>query len=151
MLHYVQTLHLSCTKTNTVSKQTKARFHDTRHLGVPSCASRLISKHMLRSIQTMHLCCIRISTISKLTEPSFHLSLFNQEYKIVRPNWFLSLWCIMRKLCTYPALKLIMSTNGPKQDSIWHTSSRSSNMCVQIDFQGYGMFHANRAPILHQD
>ena len=24
-------------------------------------------------------------------------------------------------------------------------------MCVQIDFQAFGMFHANRAPILHQD
>ena len=24
-------------------------------------------------------------------------------------------------------------------------------MCVQIDFLAFGMFHANRAPILHQD
>jgi len=24
-------------------------------------------------------------------------------------------------------------------------------MCVQIDFQAFGMFHENRAPILHQD
>ena len=24
-------------------------------------------------------------------------------------------------------------------------------MCVQIDFQAFGMFHANRAPILDQD
>jgi hypothetical protein len=57
-----------------------------------------------------------------------------QEYQIVRPKWFLRLWCIRCKLCTYLALKLTMSTNGPKQDSIWHTSSRSSIGCVQIDF-----------------
>ena len=74
----------------------------------------------------MHLPCIRISTISKLSKPSFHLSLSTQEYQIVHPKWFLRLWCIRRKLCTYLALKLTMSTNGPKQDSIWHRSSWSS-------------------------
>jgi len=63
----------------------------------------------------MHLPCIRISTISKLTEPSFHLSLFTQEYQIVRPKWFPRLWCIRRKLCTYLALKLTISkTNRSK-------------------------------------
>jgi len=125
--------------------------YDTSHQGVPSGASKLISKHMVCSMQTINLPCIRISTISKLTKPSFHLSLFTQEYQIVRPKWFLRLWCIRRKLCTYLALKLTMSTNGPKQDFIWHTSSRSSIGCVQIDFYAYGMFLANHAPILHQD
>jgi hypothetical protein len=125
--------------------------YDTRHQGVPSGASKLISKHMVCSMQTMHLPRIKISTISKLTEPSLHLSLFNQEYQIVRPKWFLRLWCIRRKLCTYIALKLTMSTNGLKQASIWHTLSRSSIGCVQIDFLAYGMFLANHAPILRQD
>ena len=92
--------------------------YDTRHQGVPSGGSKLFSKHMVCSMQTMHLSCIRIITISKLTDPSFHLSLFTQEYQIVRPKWFLRLWCIRHKLCTYHALKLTMSTNGLKQDSI---------------------------------
>ena len=119
MVHQVQTVHLSCTKTNIVSKQTESEIpYGTRHQGVPSGASKLISKHMVCSMQIMHLPCIRISTISKLTEPSFHLSLFIQEYQILRPKWFLRLWCIRRKLCTYLALKLTMSTNEPKQDSI---------------------------------
>ena len=83
--------------------------------GFPSGASKLISKHMVCSMQTLHLPSIRISTISKLTESSFHLSLFTQEYKIVRPKWFLRLWCIRHN---YLALKLTMSTNGQKQDSI---------------------------------
>ena len=104
--------------------------NDTRYQGIPSGASKLISKHIVCSMQTMHLPCIRIGTISKLTEPSFHLSLFTQEYQIVRPKWFLRLWCIRRKLCTYLAQKYTMSRNGPKQDSIWHTSSRSSIGCV---------------------
>jgi len=50
--------------------------YDTRHLGVPSCASRLISKHLVCSMQTVHLSCIKITTISKQTEPSIHLSSF---------------------------------------------------------------------------
>ena len=80
--------------------------------------SKWIFEHMVRSLQTVHLSCIKISTISKQIEPSFHLSLFIQEYQIVHPKWFLRLWCIRCKLCTYLALKLTMSTNRPKQDSI---------------------------------
>jgi len=106
--------------------------YDTRYQGVPSGAPKLISKHMVCSMQTMHLPCIRISTISNLTEPSFHLSLFTHEYQIVRPKWFLRLCCISRKLCTYLALKLTMSTNGLKQNSIWHTSSTSSSGCIKL-------------------
>jgi hypothetical protein len=49
--------------------------HDPRHLGVPSGASKTISKHVVRSVQTMHLSCVKISTISKWTESSFQLSL----------------------------------------------------------------------------
>ena len=56
--------------------------YDTRHLGVPSDASKLICEHMVSSMQTMQLSCITISTISKQTESSFHLSLFSEEYPI---------------------------------------------------------------------
>jgi len=44
-------MHLSCTETNIVSKQTEARFHMTRHLGVPSGVSKLISERMACSMQ----------------------------------------------------------------------------------------------------
>ena len=101
-------------------------------------------------MQFVHLSCIKISTISKQSKLSFHLSPFTQEYHRVHPKWFLSLWCIRRKLCTYLAPKLTLSPNRPKQDYIWHTTSRSSIGCVQIDFRAYGAFHANHAPILHQ-
>ena len=69
----------------------------------------------------------------------------------VLPKQFLSLWCIRRKTCTYLAQKLTLSQNRPKGDSIWHRSFRSFIGCVQIDFGSYGMLHANRGPILHQD
>ena len=64
---------------------------------------------------------------------------------------FLRLWGIRCKLCTYLAPKLTMSPNGPKRDSICHTSSRSFIGYIQLDFQAYGMFHANHAPTLHKD
>ena len=70
------------------------------------------------SMQTMQLSCIKISTISEQTKLSLHLCLFNYEYHRMRLKWFLSLWCIMRKPCTYLLPKLTLSLNEPKQDSI---------------------------------
>ena len=64
---------------------------------------------MVRSIQTVQLSCIKISTISEQTKSSLHLSLFNYEYHRVRLKWFLSLWCIRRKPCTYLLTKLTVS------------------------------------------
>jgi len=57
----------------------------------------------------------------------------------------------MRKQCTNLAPEITLSPNRLKQDSIWHTWSRSSIGCVQIDLWEYGTFHANRTPIFHQD
>ena len=42
MLHYVQTLHISCTETNIVSKQIEARFRMTHVI----YASIFFSKHL---------------------------------------------------------------------------------------------------------
>ena len=52
--------------------------YDTRHEGVLSGVSKLISKHMVRSMHTMHLSCIKICTISKQIKPSFHLTLYTE-------------------------------------------------------------------------
>jgi hypothetical protein len=49
--------------------------HDPRHLRVPSGASKMISKAVVRSAQIGHLSCIKISTISEQAKSSFHLSL----------------------------------------------------------------------------
>jgi hypothetical protein len=47
---------------------------DTRHLGVPSGVSTMISMPVEHSAQTVHLSCAEINTISKRTEMSFHLT-----------------------------------------------------------------------------
>ena len=89
--------------------------HDPRHLGVPSGASKMISEPMVRSAQTVYRSCVKISTISKRTKMSFQLNFDTEEYHWVRPKRYLSLWYIWRKLCTYLALTLTPSPNGPNK------------------------------------
>ena len=72
-VHSAQTVHLSCAKTNTISKQTKTSFHLTYitleyHSGVP----KAISMPEVHSAQTVHLSYAETNTISKLTKTSFH-------------------------------------------------------------------------------
>jgi len=87
----------------------------------------------------------------KTDQTYFQFERFYLRVHQVCPKWFVSLWCMRRKPCTYFAPKLTLSPKRLKRESIWHTSSRSSIGCVQIDFWPYVTFHANRAPILHQD
>jgi hypothetical protein len=68
MVCLAHTVHLSCTDTNTVSKQKEARFHMSHityefHRVRPKQFMSL----MVHSAQTMHLSCDKISTISKRT------------------------------------------------------------------------------------
>ena len=67
-----QTVHLSCTNTNTIQTDRNKIALEPRHLGVPSCACEMISKPC--SAQTVHLFCTNTNTISKRTETSFHLT-----------------------------------------------------------------------------
>jgi hypothetical protein len=61
----VQTVHLYCTDTNTVSKRTKTRFHMTHS---PRSSIGCV-QHDFRANgtfdQTAHVSCVKISTISK--------------------------------------------------------------------------------------
>jgi hypothetical protein len=116
--------------------------HDLGHLSVLSGVSKAIFEPMVRSAQTMHLSCVKNSTISKQTETSIHLSLITKEYYTVRSKWFLRLWYVWHKSCTYLAPILTQSLNGPKWDSTWPMSPRCLIGCVQNDFWAYGMFSA---------
>jgi hypothetical protein len=109
--------------------------HDRRHLGFPSGASKMIFEPMVRPAQSVHLSCVKITTISKRTETRFHLSLKTLEYHQVSPKWFLGLWYVWRKPCTYLELTLILSPNRPKRDSTWPMSPRCSIRCVQNNFE----------------
>jgi hypothetical protein len=58
---------------------------------------------------------------------------------------------VQRKPWTYLASRLMVSLYGPKRDSTWPISHRSTIGCAQNDFWAYGTFGANRAPIMHRD
>jgi hypothetical protein len=47
---------------------------DSRHIGVPLVASKMISEPMVHSAQIMHLSCVEINVISKVTKTIFHLT-----------------------------------------------------------------------------
>jgi hypothetical protein len=64
---------------------------------------------------------------------------------------FLSLWYVWCKPGTYHAPKPTLSPKGPKGDSTWPTSPRSSIVCVQNNFWGNATFGANCGSILHGD
>jgi hypothetical protein len=95
---------------------------------------------MVCLVQTMHLSCVKICTISKQTEMSFHFSLITSEYHRVHLKWFLSLWYVQNKWCTYLASRLELSPNGPKRASTWASSSSNSIGCIQNDFLSCGVF-----------
>jgi hypothetical protein len=75
MICFTQTMYLSWTDTNNISKRTETRFHMAHITRVPSGASKMISESMVHSAQTVHLSCVKVVTISKRTGLSFHLSL----------------------------------------------------------------------------
>jgi hypothetical protein len=69
----------------------------------------------------------------------------------VAPKWFLHIWYIRRKSCTYLASRLVLPPNRLKRYSTWSTPPRSTIWCAQSDFRAYGTFGTNRATILPQD
>jgi hypothetical protein len=92
MVCSVQTVHLSCTDINIVSKWTKMKFHTThatyefhwvrpqlfmslwypRHLGIPLGAFKMIYEPMVHLTQIEHLSWTDANTVSKLIETRFH-------------------------------------------------------------------------------
>jgi hypothetical protein len=124
---------------------------ELRYLGVLSCASKMISEPIVCLAQTMHLSCADTNTISKWTKTRFHVTHVTLEFHRVCPKWFLRLWYVRHKPCTYLASRLALSLNGLNRASTWALSPRSTIGCVQNDFWACGTFSANRAPILRQD
>jgi hypothetical protein len=111
----------------------------------------MISEPIVRLAQTVHLSWTETNTISKRIEMWFYMTHVTKEFHQVRPKQFLKLWYVWCKLWIYLAPRLTLSPNGPKLDSTWPTSPKSSIGSIQIDLWAYGTFGANRAPILNQD
>jgi hypothetical protein len=146
-----QTMHLSCTDTNSVSKWKK---WDSTRTTTPRSSIRCVQNNVwdygtfdANRAPVLH----EVNSISERTEMSFHLSLVTYWYHRVSPEWFLSLWYVLCKPWTYLAPTQTLSPKGKKRDSTWSTSPRGSMRCIQNDFRACGSLNANGAPILHQD
>jgi hypothetical protein len=56
----------------------------------------------------MHLSCTDTNTVFKWTKTRFHMTHVTLEFQQVRPKWFLRLWYIRHKPCTYLASRLAL-------------------------------------------
>ena len=112
MVRSAQTVHLSCVKVSTISKQTENELPlEPCHLGVPSGGSKIISEHMVRSAQTVHLSCVKIRTISNHTETSFRY--LGVTFGCAQSD-FHARATFGAKPFTYLAPRLTLSPNGSK-------------------------------------
>jgi hypothetical protein len=151
MVRLAQTVHLSCTKSNTISKRTERGFYMTH------VTQEFHRVHPKWSMGLWYVWCKLWIYLARLTlspnAPKQDSTWPTSPRSIIQcvQNNFLCLWYVWRKLCTYLALKLTLSPNGPKRASIWASSPRSIIQCIQNNFWDYGMFGANRAPIMHRN
>jgi hypothetical protein len=79
--------------------------HDPRHR-VLSDVSKTIFQPVVCLAQTVHLSCTNANTVSKWIKMRFHMTHVTEEFNQVRVNWFLSLWHVWRKPCTYLTSRL---------------------------------------------
>jgi hypothetical protein len=145
-----QTMHLSCTDTNTITKRIEMRFHMTQVTEVfyqvcPKWFSSLW--YVWRKPCTYLALTLTISpNVPKWdstwpTSPRRSIGCVQQ--------WFLSVWYVRRKPCTYLASRLVLSPNGrnkhphvPRHLGVPFGASKTISkpmVCVGT----------NRAPILH--
>jgi hypothetical protein len=151
MVHSAQTVLLSCSEINAISKRTEMSFYLT-HVTLEyhrvrqndfqaygpfgaNCAPML--RRDLHYVQT--------------DRNKLHWTYITEEYDLVSPKPFPCPWYIWHKPCIYLAPRLKLSPNGTKWASNWFTSPRSTIKCVQNDIWAFGTFGANRASILLQD
>jgi hypothetical protein len=117
---------------------------EPRHLGVPSSASKMISKPLVRSVQTLHLSCTDINIVSKQTKTRFHMTHVTYEFYRVHPKLFIRSVHTVRLSC----IKIRLSLNGPNRAP---PDPRHLGVPLGASKTIYEpTFDANRAPILRR-
>jgi hypothetical protein len=146
-----QTMHLSCIKISTISKQTEMSFH----------LSLVIQQfHWVHPKWFLSLWYGRRKPCTYLA-PTQTLSPNEPKWDTTWPTSpRSSIGCVQNKFraygmfganrATYLASRLALSPNGPKQVSTWASSPRITIGCIKNDFWAYGSFGANRAPIFYR-
>ena len=140
-----QTVHLSCTNTNTISKRTETRFHLSLIIG---CVQNDFWAYVTFVTNRPHI----------LHKYEHYIQMDRNEIPL-EPRHLGVLWCAV-KMISEPCLQQtvhLSCTNANtiskrmKTRSTWALSPRSSIGCVQNDFRDQGTFGAKLAIILRQD
>ena len=118
MVRLTQTMHLSCVKISTMPKQAGLSL-ETRHLGLPSGASKMISKPMARLAQTVHLYCADTNTVSKRERSEIPLDPHHIGLPLGASKMIYEPMVRLGQTMNLFALRLILSPNGKKWDSTW--------------------------------
>jgi hypothetical protein len=151
MVCLAQSVHLTYTDTNNVSKRIEMRFHMTHVTWVfyQVCPKWFWSLWYAGSKPCTYLAPILTLSLNGPkwdstwpTSPRCSIGSVQNDF------WACGMFCV--KPCTYLASRFALSPNGPKRASTWASSRRSSIGCVHNDFWAYGTFGANRAPIMYR-
>jgi hypothetical protein len=147
----VETVHLSCTDTITVSKWTKTKLHTTHvtyelHWVRPKLFMSLWYVQCKPSTYLMSRLALSQNGPNRAPPDPRHLGVPSGA-----SNTIYEPMVRLRKPSTYLALSLTLSQNRSKQDSTRPASTRSSIGCLQYYCRAYGTFDTNRAAIVHQE
>jgi hypothetical protein len=145
----MQTVNLSCVEINTISKWTETSFHLTHVTLVYHWVSPKWF-HGLWYVQRKPYTYLvpRLTQSVNRRKRAFSWPTSPRSSIGCGQNDFWANFTFSTKQFTYLSSRLTLSPNGPKRASNWPTSPRSTIECAQNDFWAYGMFDANRAPIL---
>jgi hypothetical protein len=151
MVCSVQTMHLSCIETNTISKRTKTSFHLTNvtKKSHQVCLKRFPCPWYIRyKLYT----CLAPRLILSLNRPKWTSTWHTSHRSSIgcAQNYFHNHGTFGPKPCTYLVLRLALSPNGSKWASTWPTSPSSTIEWTQNDFHAHGTFGANHAPMLRR-
>jgi hypothetical protein len=154
MVCSAQTVHLSCVKVSSISKQPEISFHlslITEEYNRARPKWFLSRCYVWRKLWTYLSLTLTLSPNGPKWDSTWPTSPSSSIGCIQNNLWAYGTFDTKRApiLCQdYHYLqmdRLTVSPNGPKWDSTWPTSPSSFIVCVQNDFHASGMFSANHA------
>jgi hypothetical protein len=151
MVRSSQTVHLYCIDSNTISKRTEIRFHMTHS---PRSSNECVQHHFwadgtFDTTRAPFLCWdyhYLQTDSNKLPLEPCHLGVSSVASKMISEPMV----CSAKIVHLYRTDTNTISKRTETRFHLTH-SPRSSIRCIQDNFQPYGTFETNHAPILHQD
>jgi hypothetical protein len=124
MVRSAQTVHLSCSEINTISKWTDMSVHLTH---ITKEYHQVGPKQFLSLLHVWRNSCNYLAPRLTLSPNGLKRAfIWPTSHRSTIGECPIDLWYVQRKPHTYLALRLTLSPNGPKRVSSWPTSLRSS-------------------------